>query len=978
MKAVKSIFLCLIITLFLSSVCLAANDDVTADSSNLATDVGLTQSEKEFISAHPVIKLGVDPAFVPYEFIDSDSEYKGITADYIKLICGKIGLKMVVTKDLTWSEAYEKAVLKEIDVLPCVAKTVEREKYFLFSNSYYTFRRVIFVNDNNTSIKSFEDLKGKVVAVQANSSHQSYLSAFDTIALSPYTTVGKALQAVSDGTETAFVGNLATSSYFIKSNGIANLSYLTIDMEQPEALHFAVRSDWPELVSIINKALNNINQEEKIAINNKWIGIEKSADYSEIIKIAKFVGAVIVLALTVSLFWIFRLKNEIVERKTAQEQFRAAKEEAEQANQIKSLFLARMSHEIRTPLSAILGMAYLIKKTEITVTQGLYIDKLNQAARNMLGIINDILDFSKIEAGKIEIERISFDLDKVLQRIINIMSAKVEERGIEFSLDKAPDMPLFFFGDPVRLEQILLNLVNNAVKFTEKGSVKISVQVISKNENTYNIEFCIKDTGIGMNPEQLERLWIPFDQGDSSINRRFSGTGLGLSIVKSLSDLMGGELEVRSVFNQGSSFYITLPLEVDLSKDQADSKKMAADCFANIRAIVLDNSENANSMLADYLKAFGITAVFTSSEDETLALLRASAEDPGNPKDLLIVDFMTPEGGGIKFYNRIKELSLLRQMSKYILLIPMTRDDLFEELEKTGIDFGISKPIIPSALYNSIIEAFQIIPPKVHENAERHDVITTKYPYHILLVEDNKINQYIAQSILEQAGFRVSMADNGEAGYKLFVGTQKDLDLILMDIHMPVMDGYTAADLIREIDADIPIVAMTADAISGVEEKCKNHGMDHYVSKPFEPEEFIETIIGVLDNKQAKANTISNDVSAFVVDTDLLNTADGIRRLGGNADIYKMILQEFYKENSYVGKMLDDKVNTKNYDEAVQIVHKIKSSAGNIGAKSLSATASELQKALQEKNEAELQNLVCKFHVIFDALLNHVDSLLKK
>ena len=353
--------LCLRLTCFFCCILFALSCVPWAYALNKAVDIGLTPEESAFIAAHPVIRLGVDPTYIPYEFIDSDGMYKGIAADYIDLISQRTGLKMAPAKGLTWSEAYEKAVEREVDVLPCVSRTADREQYFLFSDSYYTFQRVIFLHEDNKSIKSFDDLTGKRVAVQGSSSHHGYLQPYENITLSLYATVPEALSAVSEGREEAFVGNLATSSYLAKTNGITNLKYIPINTEDPQELYVAVRNDWPELVSIVDKALRSIEAEEKIAIINKWIGYQKEADYSGIIRAAVIAGSVIVLVLAVSLFWIVRLRREVAIRKKVQEALKTAKEEAEQANQTKSLFLARMSHEIRTPLSAITGMSYLIK-----------------------------------------------------------------------------------------------------------------------------------------------------------------------------------------------------------------------------------------------------------------------------------------------------------------------------------------------------------------------------------------------------------------------------------------------------------------------------------------------------------------------------------------------------------------------------------------------------------------------------------------
>ena len=806
----------------------------------------LTQQELDFINEHPVIHLGVDPTFVPYEFIDTDGQYKGIAADYIALICEKTGLKMEVKQGLTWTEAYEMAVQGQLDVLPCVGQTAERERYFLFSDTYFTFQRAIFINEDTKDIRSFEDLSGKTIAVQMNSSHHSYMKQFPEIKLSLYPTVEAALRAVANGTEIAFVGNFATTSYLAKSLGVSNLKYVPIEVsagDESQSLHFAVRKDWPELVSIINKALASITKEQRTQINNKWIDVEGAVDFSYVLRIIGIAGLILLAVLVVSYFWIIRLRKEVAKRKKAQEEATLAKEEAVSANQVKSLFLARMSHEIRTPLNAILGMAYLMKKTDMTATQVMYLDKLTQASRNMLGTINDILDFSKIEAGKITIEKVPFDLDKILQRIINIESVKVEEQGIELSVNKNPDVPSMFFGDPLRIEQILLNLINNAVKFTEHGAVRVNISSKDADVDSVNriVTFVVSDTGIGMSPEQLEHLFIPFDQGDSSISRRFGGSGLGLSIVKCLTDLMDGQISATSEKGQGSAFTFQIPLEVDAAQESAKNARMSSDCFRDTRALILLKPEQTRTQIEEYLRSFGIQNDIVETEQQMRARLDDAAR-AGEPYQILMIDHTTPQNGGIEFFKRLRAEHRIPDRSKSILLVPMMREDLFEELESVGIDIGIAKPIIPSVLYNGIIEILKIKPPEEKRHLQKANQLVSPHPYRLLLVEDNKTNQFIAKSILEQAGFVMDITSDGEEGYQYYATHQNEIDLILMDLHMPVMDGYTASDMIRRINQEIPIVAMTADAIAGVEEKCRNHGIWNYVSKPFEPDQLIETL----------------------------------------------------------------------------------------------------------------------------------------
>ncbi len=832
------------------------------------TKLPLTPEETEFIEAHPIIYLAIDPKFYPYEFLDSDGNYKGIAADYIKLISEKTGLQFEVTKNLTWEQAYEKAVLGELDGLACVLKTNDRENYFTFSNPYYDTYRAIFVDDQNKDIQAFDDLKGKRVAVQKNSSHHSYLLDYPDIQLDLYPTVEDALRAVSEGKEDAFIGNFATTNFIAKEIGITNLTYLSMRDELSQSLHFAIRKDWPELVNILNKALASITKEEKIAINNTWIGIDSKVNYKIIYEIASFVGMIVFIVFLVSSYWIFKLKREVQFRKTIEADLKIAKEEAEQANQVKSIFLARMSHEIRTPLNAITGMSYILRKTDLTTTQKLHLDKITRASKDMLSIINDILDFSKIESGKIELESVTFNLDEIIEQLINIVSYKIEEQHIEFSMHKDSNIPTFFIGDPKKIGQVLLNVVNNALKFTKDGQVSIIIRLVAKVKDRYIIEFSIKDTGIGMSEKQLDQLFVPFNQADSSISRRFGGTGLGMSIVKNFVELMNGKIEVFSEPGVGSTFNIQIPLEMDYNKDYEERKNDAALYFKNIKALVYDQSYFYSNLLREYLQAFNIVADFAQTEERTIEFLQKSNQAGSMPYNLLIVDYESPEPNGIEFCKKLRALMNLDDFPKTILLVPLARDDLYDTLEEASLNLGIAKPIIPSVLYNGIIELFKVNVIEIHNQTAQEikpQNEASDYPYHILVVEDNLTNQFIAKSLLEQSGYNVSLAENGQIGVNYFKEHQEDVHLVLMDLHMPVLNGYEASTQIRALNHDIPIIAMTADAITGVKEKCHDAGITHFITKPYEPEDFIRKIKSVLSLSTLKDKAY-HSVDIFHID----------------------------------------------------------------------------------------------------------------
>lgn len=949
-------------------------------------DLNLTEDELNFIEAHPTVYLAVDPQFYPYEFFDTDGEYKGIAADYLKLISERTGINFVTSKGLTWTEAYEMAATKQLDMLGCVLKTTAREAIFNYSKPYYNTFRVIYISDTNREIKSFEDLKNKRVAVQTNSSHHSYLQEFPDIELVLYETVSEALAAVSDGREDAFVGNFATSSYLIKSEGITNLNYVNIEGQVQQGLHFAVRNDWPLLVSILDKALADITSEERIEINNTWIGVEKKVDYSEIIKIAIVISVIILAILIVSLYWIMRMRKEVALRRKIEAALQIAKDEAEQANLVKSTFLARMSHEIRTPLHAISGMSYILKKTSLSTTQQIYLDKISRASKDMLGIINDILDFSKIESGNIEIERVSFNIDDVLEQLVNIISYRIGEQQIDFSMHKDPQIPNFFWGDPTRLEQILINLVSNAIKFTKEGEVSLSIRLIAKVQDTHTLEFSIKDTGIGMTPEQLNQLFKPFSQADASISRRFGGTGLGLSIVKSFVDMMGGRIKVYSEQGVGSTFNLEFEFEEDRNKEYEERKKMAASYFQNIRALVVESSFFYSNLLKEYLDHFNIIAEFAKTDERAIQMLENASAGNGIPFNLILIDYETPKDHGIAFFKKVKSLDSLRIIPKSILLVPISREDLLDALEVDGIDLGISKPIVPSVLYNGILELFKInvleIHDKGHGDLERA-LYKVDIPYHILVVDDNNTNQFIAKSLLEQAGYEVSIASNGKEGYQFFSAHIDSVDLILMDLHMPVMNGYEATSLIREIDGEVPIIAMTADAITGVEEKCKEYALTDYISKPFEPDVFLSTISNWVKARAKKnipppevsnPNTEAKMVAEIVAEDEVvLDTSVGLKYLGGNQALYKMVLTAYRNENTTTSNSLKECIEVKNYSEAIQIVHKIKGSSANIGATKLYALCIQLQQAFKENDVNQIEALYITFDTLLAKVIDSID-----
>lgn len=915
-------------------------------------EIELTEEEQEFIKEHPVIHLGVDPYFVPFEFIDSDGNYKGIASDYIKLIEERTGLDFQIEYGLTWSEAFEKAVEKDLDVLPCVSKTEEREKYFLFSEGYYQFERVIVMHESE-DISDYKDIFGKTVAVQQNSSHHSFLMNYPQINTNLYQTAEEALQALASEQEKFFIGNLATTSYLINELGIQQLKYVIFPSEEKYELHFAVRDDWPELRSIINKALESITNEERITINNRWIGVNEAKDYTKLIRNLIIIFSIILIIVGVSFFWIVKLRAEIKLRIQYENELKVAKQDAEIANHIKSNFLARMSHEIRTPLNAITGLSYLVLQTELKKSQRAHLEKIRHASDTMLSIINDILDFSKIEAGKIDIENESFELDEVIRNVMNIISFKIEDKDLNFTMTKDPALPNYYYGDSVRIGQVLLNLLNNAIKFTESGGISFLVELYGFERDVYQLEFVIKDSGIGMSESHLDKLFEPFTQEDASITRRFGGTGLGLSIVKNLVELMGGSVSVKSELGEGTEFTIRLKLKADQERER--KVRRGFEYIRDIKTLILNKDMNSLSLISEYLKSFSIDSEFTSSEEQFLNIIESNEKKYSKSYDLIIL-FEGSMNNSEQLMKSVREIIDPDHLPKVIYIYGLNKEDNLDKLVEG--EYVLHEPFLPSTLYNAITELFKF--KVMASQVERTPQVKTKETVisgKLMIVEDNKTNQMIAYELLTPLGLDVTMADHGKMAIELF---DDSFELVLMDLHMPVMNGYEATKHLRDI-TNVPIIAMTADAIDGVKDKCRSIGMNDFITKPFDPEQFIKKVSEYMKGEKKVEDGIM-----------LLDKSLGIKLMGGNDALYEKVEVLFLEENKNTLVLLDGYIKEEKYLEGAELIHKVKSSAGSLGSDIVNHTATSLQAAFESKDVEEINELYVIFKNQFASLMRQV------
>jgi len=660
---------------------------------------------------------------------------------------------------------------------------------------------------------------------------------------------------------------------------------------------------------------------------------------------------------------------DITANKQAGLELAKAKQSAEQSNRFKSDFLSNMSHEIRTPMNAIVGLGYLALQTDLSSQQQDYIRKIQSASQSLLIIINDILDFSKIEAGKLHLETVNFKLDSIFENLGDLFRLPAEEKDIELIFDISPKIPASLIGDPTRLSQILINLCSNAIKFTDQGEIKISVKTIETSESRAILKFSVTDSGCGIAKNKQQHLFDYFFQTDASTTRLHGGTGLGLAISKQLVEMMDGSIGINSIKGQGSTFFFFI--ECGLDPHQERQFPLPQPDLRGTRILIVDDNISSRYVLRNQLASLSFKVTAAASASEAYSALKSAEK----VFDLILMDWSLPGTNGLDAVKYIKNSLHLNKIPIIMMVTASAQETVAKQAEKNYLTDFIVKPAPPSTLFDTIIKALRPSPTSKPTAAKMTQPTLSGS---ILLAEDNKINQQVAEELLKSFGLKVKIAPNGLDAVNQLNSSDDAFDLVLMDIQMPEMDGIQAAKTIRTNPAfaELPIIAMTAHAMVGDRDKSLAAGMNEHITKPIDPAELYKVLKRWLpnsDNTAPPPQTKTDDAALLPGFSENIDVKWGLERIGGNSKLFSKLLNEFHQDHHNDIQLLLQAFDENQPEAAKRIIHTVKGVSGNIGARKLHRQSAKLERAIE--SEQDYSKELALFTQAFSSLMSELVQL---
>ncbi len=907
---------------------------------SLEYGLSLSEQEERYLKSL-MLRRARATHWEPFNTLNSQGEVVGITEDYWKLISQKLGLKTVASESMPFTQILKGMREGVLDLYPSTSYTEDRSRYLLFSDSYQKYPIAVATRHADAFISDAAVLEGRVVAVgESYSAYHLLNKRYPKIEFLPVAHTQAALEAVAEGRAFAAVDILPVLQYQVErlGHGAAHLAGVTgVDFE----LRVALRPEFAPLLPLLNRAIASITPQEQMAIQQRWAvrDVVETVDYTLIwIILLVAVGVVSVI------LWVnWRLRSEIAVRRQLQQQLEQARDQAEAATQAKSNFLANMSHEVRTPMNAIMGMAHLALRSQLTPSQRNYLNKINYSAEHLLSLVNDILDFSKIEANRMVIEQAPFSLDRVLENLANITGSKTREKQIELNFNLAPNLPAWFIGDALRIGQVLINLVGNAIKFTPNGGeIELGVVVDKESEQSLILHFTVRDTGIGMTPQQISRLFQAFTQADGSTTRQYGGTGLGLVICRQLAQIMGGRVDVESEYGVGSlfHFYAMVGRSEEVDPDSADWMLF----FSTLRALVVDDNSTSQLVHCLMLQKLGFKVDKSDSGRQALTQLQQGC-DEGEPYQLLLLDWIMPEMDGTALVHAVlQHADLHHYQPKIVMISSLSSETLQSELSGLPIEGFLTKPVTRTMLQQMLLRIYaaSITTAEEEETLSRLPPDRRYEPLQgvrLLLVEDNELNQELVVDLLVEYGLSIEIAHNGAEALQQI--QTYHYDLVLMDCQMPVMDGYEATRILRQQlnYADLPVIALTAHALTTERERIMESGMNDCVTKPFKVEQLLDTLLRWISTPLPLKLPKSDHRKGAAVQPESANAGEG--ELPAQLERYRHQLLAFHQHYRHSSARLLQM--SPNDWEAIRLVGEIQQSAYRLGLTGLYQAARDLE-----------------------------------